>query len=180
MFYRRLFSAGVAVIALGGYVSLGLKPLPDPDAAASAKAPGARLTLAAAVTGGPIVPPTTIAAPPPPPPPPPTTVAPRRAAVPRPPRASRSAAPRAQVANVGGDVWGALARCESGGRANAVSRSGKYFGAFQFSLQTWRAMGMSGSPIDHPYETQLAAAQRLQARSGWGQWPHCSRRLGLR
>jgi len=179
MWHRRLFSAGVAVITLAGYISLGLTPLPEPGADAAAKAPGARLTLAGGVTGGPIVPPTTVA--PPPPPPPPTTVAPQRTVVTRAPRASRAAAaPRAAAANIGGDVWGALARCESGGRSDAVSRSGRYFGAFQFSLQTWRAMGMSGSPIDHPYETQLAAAQRLQARSGWGQWPHCSRKLGLR
>ena len=27
--------------------------------------------------------------------------------------------------------------------------------------------------------TQLQAAKRLQARSGWGQWPSCARRLGL-
>ena len=39
---------------------------------------------------------------------------------------------------------------------------------------------MSGNPVDYDYGTQLAAAQRLQARSGWGQWPHCARRLGLR
>lgn len=177
MLYRRLFTFGVAVIALGGYFTLGCQPLPKPGPAA-AKAPGARLTLAAAVTGGPISPPPTVAAPPttvPPPPPPVVRPAPRRAS-----RAATAPRPRVAPANVGGDVWGALARCESGGRADAVSRSGKYFGAFQFSLQTWRGIGMSGSPIDHPYEVQLGAAQRLQARSGWGQWPTCARRLGLR
>jgi hypothetical protein len=73
-----------------------------------------------------------------------------------------------------------LSWCESGGRANAVSRSGKYLGAFQFSLQTWHGIGMAGSPIDYPYDVQLEAAKRLQARSGWGQWPVCARKLGLR
>ncbi len=77
-------------------------------------------------------------------------------------------------------IWSALSRCEAGGRPDAVSRSGKYLGAFQFSLATWRGVGMSGSPIDFPYEVQLEAAKRLQARSGWGQWPVCSRKLGLR
>lgn len=81
---------------------------------------------------------------------------------------------------VTGDVWTALARCESGGNPRAVSSSGTYFGAFQFSLSTWRSLGYSGNPIDHPYETQLAAAHKLQARSGWGQWPVCARKLGLR
>jgi resuscitation-promoting factor RpfB len=27
---------------------------------------------------------------------------------------------------------------------------------------------------------QIRRAQILQSRSGWGQWPACSRRLGLR
>jgi hypothetical protein len=79
-----------------------------------------------------------------------------------------------------GDIWAALARCESGGNPRAVSSSGSYFGAFQFSLNTWHGLGYSGNPIDYPYETQLAAAQKLQARSGWGQWPVCARKLGLR
>jgi hypothetical protein len=61
-----------------------------------------------------------------------------------------------------------------------VNPSHKFFGAFQFSLSTWHAMGESGNPIDHPYGVQLAAAQRLQARAGWGQWPQCARKLGLR
>lgn len=73
-----------------------------------------------------------------------------------------------------------LALCESGARPDAVSRSGKYLGAFQFSLATWHGVGGPGSPIDHPYEVQLSFAKKLQARSGWGQWPVCSRKLGLR
>jgi hypothetical protein len=109
---------------------------------------------------------------PPPPAPPPA----RPAAA----RASRSAAAPRPAAVAGGDVWAALARCESGGNPRAVGGGGRYFGAFQFSLGAWRSVGMSGNPIDHPYETQLAAAQRLVARSGWGQFPHCARRLGLR
>lgn len=79
-----------------------------------------------------------------------------------------------------GDIWAALARCESGGNARAVSASGTYRGAFQFSLATWRSVGMVGDPIDHSYGEQLAAAQRLQARSGWSQWPACSRKIGVR
>ena len=78
-----------------------------------------------------------------------------------------------------GDVWSALARCESGGNPQAVSASGTYRGLLQFSLATWRSVGMTGDPIDHTAEEQIAAAQRLQARSGFGQWPRCARRLGL-
>jgi resuscitation-promoting factor RpfB len=81
---------------------------------------------------------------------------------------------------VGPAVWARLAACESGGNPQARSASGLYYGAFQFSLATWHSLGYEGNPVDHSYTTQLEAAQRLQARSGWGQWPRCSRRLGLR
>lgn len=100
----------------------------------------------------------------------------------RPEKVSRSkstttiARPRPRVQ---GDIWGALARCESGGNPRAVSSTGRYRGAFQFSIATWQGIGETGDPIDYSYEHQLAAAKRLQARSGWGQWPRCSRRLGL-
>lgn len=81
----------------------------------------------------------------------------------------------------GGDrVWAALAACESGGNPRAVSRNGRYSGAFQFSASTWQSLGYGGVAGDHPYAVQLEAAKRLQARSGWGQWPRCARRLGLR
>ena len=95
---------------------------------------------------------------------------------PRAPRVSRAAV---RTRPVNGDVWGALARCESGGIPRAVSSTGKYRGAFQFSLGTWQSLGYAGDPIDHSYDVQLQAAQKLQARSGWGQWPSCARKLGL-
>jgi hypothetical protein len=79
----------------------------------------------------------------------------------------------------GTDVWSALAKCESGGDPNAVSSNRLYWGAFQFAIGTWHGIGMSGVPTDYDYGTQLAAAKKLQSRSGWGQWPRCARRLGL-
>ena len=90
-------------------------------------------------------------------------------------RASRGA-PRT-YGPVSGDVWGALANCESHGNPSAVGGGGRYFGAFQFSLSTWHSLGYSGSPSDYPYSTQLEAAQRLVGRSGWGQFPVCGRRV---
>jgi hypothetical protein len=81
----------------------------------------------------------------------------------------------------GGDAaglnWGALAACESGGRANAVSASGKYHGLYQFSVATWGAVGGSGLPSQASAEEQTARAQMLYNRSGAGQWPHCGPRL---
>ena len=78
-----------------------------------------------------------------------------------------------------GDVWGALARCESGGDP-ANKENPRYRGAFQFSYATWKSVGGSGDPADASYSEQLGRAQVLRARSGWGQWPKCSRELGLR
>jgi hypothetical protein len=77
------------------------------------------------------------------------------------------------------DVWGGLGECESG-NANVDTGNG-YSGYFQFSDATWRSMGTGyARAVDAPYAVQLDAAQRLQARSGWGQWPACSRSMGLR
>jgi Transglycosylase-like domain len=77
-----------------------------------------------------------------------------------------------------GDVWEALARCESG-MTNADTGNG-YYGYFQFLPGTWHALGYAGLPTDYDYPTQRTAAQALQARAGWGQWPACTAKLGLR
>ena len=90
---------------------------------------------------------------------------------------SRAARTRPPIS--GAALWSALAQCESNGNPRAVSKSGKYRGAFQFSIPTWRSLGYEGDPIDASYALQEQAAKRLQARSGWRQWPSCARRLGL-
>ncbi len=102
---------------------------------------------------------------------PPTTVAPPTTAAP-------AAAP---VAPAGGDlsVWDRLARCESGGNW-AINTGNGFYGGLQFSASSWRAVGGSGLPHQASRETQIAMGQRLQARQGWGAWPACSRKLGLR
>jgi uncharacterized protein YabE (DUF348 family) len=73
--------------------------------------------------------------------------------------------------------WAALARCESGGRVDAVSANGLYYGLYQFSLGTWRAVGGSGLPSQASAAEQTARAQALFTRSGAGQWPVCGRYL---
>lgn len=76
-------------------------------------------------------------------------------------------------------TWEALARCESGGNPRAVSASGRYHGLYQFSTSTWSSIGGSGLPSQATPDEQTERAILLQARSGWGQWPHCARTLGL-
>jgi hypothetical protein len=76
-------------------------------------------------------------------------------------------------------AWERLRRCESGGRYDINTGNG-FYGAYQFVPSTWRGLGYPGMPHLAPPGMQDEAAQKLQARSGWGQWPACTRRLGLR
>jgi uncharacterized protein YabE (DUF348 family) len=76
-------------------------------------------------------------------------------------------------------VWDRIAECESGGNWQANTGNG-YYGGLQFSLSTWRAYGGSGYPHQNSRAQQIAIGQKLQAAAGWGQWPACSRQLGLR
>ena len=80
---------------------------------------------------------------------------------------------------LGHDAWARLRRCESGGRYDINTGNG-FYGAYQFVPSTWRELGYPGMPHQAPPHIQDEAAQKLQARSGWGQWPACSRKLGLR
>jgi hypothetical protein len=77
------------------------------------------------------------------------------------------------------DVWARLRHCESGGRYDINTGNG-FFGAYQFAARTWRNLGFPGLPHEAPPEMQDEAARLLQARSGWGQWPACARRIGVR
>jgi uncharacterized protein YabE (DUF348 family) len=78
-----------------------------------------------------------------------------------------------------GSVWDRLAQCESGGNWSINTGNG-YYGGLQFSASTWRAYGGSGLPHQNSRAQQIAIAQKLQAAAGWGQWPACSSKLGLR
>ena len=73
----------------------------------------------------------------------------------------------------------ALRRCESSGNYRASTGNG-YYGAYQFSVRTWRSLGYGGLPSRAPAEVQDQAAIRLAQRDGWRAWPACSRRIGLR
>jgi multidrug efflux pump subunit AcrA (membrane-fusion protein) len=77
-----------------------------------------------------------------------------------------------------GGVWLELRDCESGDNYATDTGNG-YYGAYQFLLSTWEDLGFSGLPSSASPATQDQAAQELQARSGWGQWPACAAELGL-
>ena len=80
---------------------------------------------------------------------------------------------------VGDDVWAQLAQCESGGNPKTNTGNG-FYGMYQFTLETWQSLGGNGYPHEADAATQTAMAKKLQAQSGWGQWPGCADKLGLR
>ena len=76
-------------------------------------------------------------------------------------------------------VWAQLAQCESGGNP-ATNTGNGFYGMYQFTLETWQSLGGTGYPHEADAATQTAMAKKLQAQAGWGQWPACADKLGLR
>ena len=79
-----------------------------------------------------------------------------------------------------GAQWDALRNCESTHNYRAVSPTGKFRGAYQFSVQTWDWVAglhqphlVGIDPIDADPAWQDVMAYTLFAMSGWGQWPEC-------
>lgn len=95
-----------------------------------------------------------------------------------PPPAPAPVAAPAPVSS-GNSVWDALAQCESGGNW-AINTGNGYYGGLQFSLSSWAAAGGSGMPHHASRAEQIRVAENLLAMQGWGAWPACSSRLGLR
>ncbi|WP_214370477.1 transglycosylase family protein [Pseudonocardia sp. H11422] len=86
----------------------------------------------------------------------------------------------AGTANAAPDsAWDRLAQCESGGRWNINTGNG-YSGGLQFNPTTWKAFGGNGSAHNASREQQIAVAERVLAAQGWGAWPSCSSKMGLR
>lgn len=107
---------------------------------------------------------------------PPTTTPPAT----NPPSTPPTTPPTTEAPAPSGDIWWALAGCETGHKYDNPNTGNGYYGYFQFSLPTWQSVGGPGYPHHHSYETQKHYAQILQQQAGWGQWPACSAELGLR
>jgi len=103
-----------------------------------------------------------------------------------PPPAPRSQpAPQSQSAATvsgGGSVWDSLAQCEASGNWSINNGNG-YSGGLQFAHSTWTGFG-GGEFAPMAYqatrEQQIVVAERVLASQGWGAWPGCTRKLGLR
>lgn len=81
-----------------------------------------------------------------------------------------------------GSVWDQLAQCESGGNW-AINTGNGYHGGLQFSASTWLAYGggqYAATADQATREQQIAIASKVQQGQGWGAWPACTARMGLR
>ena len=68
----------------------------------------------------------------------------------------------------------AIAACESGGNPKTDTGNG-FYGKYQFSLETWRAVGGTGNPARASEAEQNRRAEILYARAGASPWPVCGR-----
>ena len=91
----------------------------------------------------------------------------------------RPATQTTTIAVADGSVWDRIAQCESGGNWHINTGNG-YYGGLQFTVGSWRGVGGSGLPSDASREEQIVRGQILQARQGWGAWPACTAKLGIR
>jgi hypothetical protein len=66
----------------------------------------------------------------------------------------------------------AIAACESGGNPQTDTGNG-FYGKYQFTQETWQAVGGSGNPAAAPEAEQDRRAAQLYAQAGPGQWPVC-------
>ena len=55
-----------------------------------------------------------------------------------------------------------------------------FYGGLQFTRSTWRAYGGSGMPHHASRARQIAVAKKVQRGQGWGAWPGCTSKLGIR
>ena len=76
-------------------------------------------------------------------------------------------------------TWDRMAQCESNGNWSINTGNG-YYGGLQFALGSWRAVGGTGYPHHATRDEQIYRADKLWLIQGWGAWPGCSRKLGLR
>ncbi|MER0101348.1 MULTISPECIES: resuscitation-promoting factor [Corynebacterium] len=105
-------------------------------------------------------------------------------------RGTKQAEPEPQGGNSGaaapavadGSVWDSIAQCESTGNWSINTGNG-FSGGLQFAPSTWAGFGgteYAPEAWQATREQQIAVAQKVQASQGWGAWPACTAKLGLR
>ena len=76
-------------------------------------------------------------------------------------------------------AWDKLAQCESGGNWNINTGNG-YSGGMQFNAVDLARIRRQGHAAQASGPQQIAVAERILAAQGWGAWPSCSSKMGLR
>lgn len=79
-------------------------------------------------------------------------------------------------------VWDKLAECESSGNWSINTGNG-YYGGLQFAASTWTGFGgdkYAPRADLATREEQIDIAKKVQEAQGWGAWPACTARLGIR
>jgi hypothetical protein len=93
-----------------------------------------------------------------------------------------AAGAEAATAAATGTVWDDIAECESGGNW-AINTGNGYYGGLQFLGSTWQNYGggdFAARADLATREQQIVVAERIRDDVGYGAWPACTRRLGLR
>ena len=88
-------------------------------------------------------------------------------------RARASAATSTPTAGAASAGMESIAACESGGDPHAIGGGGAFRGKYQFTYQTWAAVGGTGDPAAAPEAEQDRRAATLMATSGSQNWPVC-------
>jgi hypothetical protein len=89
-------------------------------------------------------------------------------------REARREARREALAPQASPVLEAIAVCESGGDPTTDTGNG-FYGKYQFTLETWAAVGGSGNPAQASEAEQDRRAAILYAQAGASPWPVCGR-----
>lgn len=88
----------------------------------------------------------------------------------------------AAAAVPGNTVWDQLVQCEATGNW-AINTGNGFYGGLQFTQQTWEGFGGTAFAPRADLATreqQIAIAEKVQAAQGWGAWPACTSKMGLR
>lgn len=79
--------------------------------------------------------------------------------------------------------WLRLVGCEGAGYGWHANTGNGFYGGLQFTFTTWLGSGggtfAPRADLATPLE-QMQTAEVTLSRQGWGAWPACSRKLGLR
>lgn len=79
-------------------------------------------------------------------------------------------------------AWDAVAQCESSGDW-AINTGNGYFGGLQFTQSTWDAFGGGRYAARADLASrvqQIGVAEKTLQAQGWGAWPVCSSKAGVR